>query len=199
MSGQSGAWVIYKSLIRNPRAFHDFHFSEKYCSSNFNYNVRDTSVRSDTPVQDMRRFNYSPVSDPRGEFALTQSGTTEQVLKRLNSLETLVREQHLTTRECTSKALRECLCIERGMHEKLCKQLQLVSEGISAIRDRHQADPVLMSGILGLVNSTLLYLQTTTPATTSVVSSVDMGLLNTSGSSSTEQQQQQQQLQQQKQ
>ena len=145
-------------------------------------------------LQDERRFNYSPVSDPWGEFALTLSGT-EQVLNKLNSLETLVREQHLTTRECTSKALRECLCIERGMHEKLCKQLQLVSECISTIRDRHQADPVLMSGILGLVNSTLLYLQTTTPATAPVVSTVGMGLLNTSGSSSSVQQQQQQQQQ----
>ena len=91
-------------------------------------------------LQDERRFNYSPVSDPWGEFALTLS-RTGQVLNKLNSLETLVKEQHLTTRECTSKALRECLCIERGIHEKLCQQLQLVSEGISTIRDRKQADP----------------------------------------------------------
>ena len=56
------------------------------------------------------------------------------------------------------------------------KDLQTITiEGISAIRDRHQADPVLMSGILGLVNSALLYLQTKTPA---VAPAVAMGIMS---------------------
>ena len=157
-----------------------------------------------TPVQDERGLgNYSPVWDPLGDFALTQSGT-DQLISRPNSLETIIRDQHMTTRENTSKALRECLCIERSMHEKTCKQLQLAIEGISAIRERHQADPLLMSGILGPVNSALLYLQTTTPAVAPAVSAIAMGVMSAiteerPSTSEVDQQHQQQQLQQQQQ
>ena len=152
-----------------------------------------------TPVQDERGLgNNSPVSDPRGDFALTQS-STDQLMSRLNSLETIIRDQHMTTRENTSKALRECLCIERSMHEKTCKQLQLAIKGISAIRERHQTDPMLMSGILGLVSSALLYLQTTTPSVAPAVSAVAMGVMSaiTEERPSTSEVNQQQQIQEQ--
>ena len=62
-------------------------------------------------------------------------------MSRLNSLETIIRDQPITTRENTSKALRECLCIEHSMHEKTCKQLQLANEGISAVRDKTSGGP----------------------------------------------------------
>ena len=145
------------------------------------------STRPDTPLQDERGLgSFSPVSNPWGDFGLTQSGT-EQVLARLNNLEVMMREQHLATREHLSKGLRECLCIEKSMHEKTCRNLQLAIDGIAAIKQRHQADPALMSGILGLVNSALLYLQTTSPATAPAIGAVLIG----DNSPSTSQQQQQ--------
>ena len=56
-----------------------------------------------TPVQDERGLgSYSPVSDPWGDFALTQS-STDQLMSRLKSLETIIRDQHMTTRENTQK------------------------------------------------------------------------------------------------
>lgn len=137
--------------------------------------------RVDTPVQDERGLGrFSPVSDPWGEFELTQSGM-DQVLGRMNSIEAMIREQHMATREYMSKGLRESLCIQRSMHEKTCKNLQLAIDGISAIKDKHQADPVLMSGILGLVNSALIYLQTTSPAMAPAIGSVGMGLYRRKG------------------
>ena len=130
-----------------------------------------------------------------GDFGLTQSGT-EQVLARLNNLEVMVREQHLATREHLSKWLRECLCIEKSMHEKTCRSLQLAIDGIAAIKQRHQADPALMSGILGLVNSGFLYLQTTSPATAPAIGAVSIGAVSMGGDNTPSTSQQQQQPQQ---
>ena len=117
----------------------------------------------------------------------------DQVLGRINSLEAMIREQHLATREHLSKGLKESLCIQRSMHERTCKNLQLAIYGIASIKSRHQADPVRMSGILGLVKSALLYLQTTSPTMATAVGSVAIGAVSLEGDNSPSAPQQQQQ------
>ena len=98
----------------------------------------------------------------------------------------------MATREHLSKGLRESLCIQRSMHERTCKNLQLAIDDIASIKDRHQADPVSKSGILGLVNFPLLYLQTS-PTMAPAVGSVSTGVISLEGDNSPSAPQQQQQ------
>ena len=119
-----------------------------------------------TPLQDETTFMaISPVPDPWAEFTkgeLTSTGS-EQILDRLNSIEVLIRDMHLSSREHYAKGLREILAVERTMMNKVLKTLQLVLQSLEQLKQRHQADPTLLPGILSLVNQSILYLQATSP------------------------------------
>lgn len=116
-----------------------------------------------TPLQDERIMRFSPISDAGQDISFEQT-STDQILARLNSVEVLVREQHLATREYMAKGIRDSISIERGMYNKLCQHLQTVAAEVQKIQDKHQAEPALVAGIVGMVNQALLYLQSTAPA-----------------------------------
>lgn len=111
------------------------------------------------------------MSDSWEDFILGQM-PADMVTARLNALKVLVREQHLTTRDHVSKGLRECINLQRKLLNKVYGHLQIVSARLEKLQERHMADPMLLAGIVCLVNHALLYLQTTTPTVAPVVAAV---------------------------
>lgn len=71
-----------------------------------------------------------------------------------------------------SKGLRECINLQRGLLNKVYGHLQIVSARLEKLQERHMADPMLLAGIVCLVNHALLYLQTTAPTVAPVVAAV---------------------------
>lgn len=134
-----------------------------------------------TPVRDERVLGFSPVStwgdtDTDAAPATSFLSTSEdRIMDRLNSLEVLVREQHLSTREHVAKGLRECIAYEKSLINRVCKDLQEVAAGVQILQLKHQADPALISGIVGLVNSSVLYLQATAPNVVTPLTGVPQG------------------------
>lgn len=112
-----------------------------------------------TPVQDERVLgNFSPVSN-WGEFDTNE----ERIMDKLSSMEVLMRELHLSTREHVAKGLREMLSYEKALIGKVLKNQEDINTGLREIQSRHQADPLLVSGIIALVNQSVKYLQDTSP------------------------------------
>lgn len=107
-----------------------------------------------TPVRDERVLGFSPVStwgdtDTDAAPATSFLSTSEdRIMDRLNSLEVLVREQHLSTREHVAKGLRECIAYEKSLINRVCKDLQEVAAGVQILQLKHQVDPALISGIV---------------------------------------------------
>lgn len=71
-----------------------------------------------------------------------------------------------------SKGLRECINLQRGLLNKVYWDSQAVSARLEKLQEKHMADPMLLAGIVGLVNQALLYLQTTAPTVVPVVAAV---------------------------
>ena len=105
---------------------------------------------------------YSAVSDPWVEFTKIY---TDRIMDRLSSLEILVRQQHLGTREYQAKGFRDVVSITRKMFREIQNSMHLALQGSNMLQSKHQADPALMSVIMALLNSALLYLNATAPAT----------------------------------
>ena len=84
---------------------------------------------------------------------------------RVSSLETLVREQDLGTSEYQAKGLRDVVSINRKMFREIQNSMHLTLQGLNMLQSKPQADQALMSGIMALVNSAMLYLNATVPAT----------------------------------
>ena len=126
-----------------------------------------------TPVMDERPsvLGFSPISDFKDtdQPSLPEMlvATSEmRILDRRNNLESIIREQHLKTRDHVTQELRECMTYEKSLISKLCKD---VSTQIQALQASHRVDPGMVNSILGLVNQTILYLHHAAllPATTS--------------------------------
>ena len=129
-----------------------------------------------TPVMDERPsvLGFSSISDfeDTDQPSLPEMfvATSEmRILDRLNNLETIIREQHLKTRDHVTQGFRECMTYEKSLISKLYKDLGDVSTQIQGLQARHQVDPGMVNSILGLVNQTILYLHHAAllPATTS--------------------------------
>ena len=75
-----------------------------------------------------------------------------RILDRLNNLESIIREQHLKTRDHVTQGLRECMAYEKSLINTLCKDLGDLSTQMQALQARHRVEPGLFNSILGLVN-----------------------------------------------
>lgn len=126
----------------------------------------------ETPVQDEHSVlgGFSPISN-WGDFDSTTNISSgilksgeDKVLEKLESMEVLVRELHLSTREHVAKGLRELLSYERALINKVLKNMEDINTRIREVQSRHQADPALVASIVALVNQSIKYLQDTAPS-----------------------------------
>ena len=125
-----------------------------------------------TPVHDENCVlrGFSPVSN-WGDYDYTcttlQSGTgqssEDQVLKKLESLEALIKESHVSTQDHMAKGLCELLSYEKALINKVLKNMEEVSSGVKELQSHHQADPALVGSIVAIVNQSIKYLQDTAP------------------------------------
>lgn len=73
--------------------------------------------------RDERVLSFSPVSN-WGDVGTVDITEVEQdkIVRRIDSLETLMREMHLSTRKHVAKGLREVVSIEKGHILRLVKE-----------------------------------------------------------------------------
>lgn len=78
-------------------------------------------------------------------------------MRRIDALETLIRELHLSTREHVAKGLCGVAPIEKWHIIRVVKELQDINGRLKTLENKHQADHALVSGTVGLVSQSILH------------------------------------------